>query len=327
VKLGPALVGFGLLTLIYVGALVYMDRQNHMFDQIADLASVLPHVALAAFLSFILRYARWRWLLGRRGFCVPRVAGFLSYLAGFALTASPGKVGELVRIRYFGRMGVPAERVIACFIFERVLDLVAVLLLAMLLAGLAPGVTLAFAFVALVIVATIILSRSGRVWVSLAHWLRDTRWHVSARYFLIVGEGLAGAMTFFRPIEFVGSFILGLGAWAIQSLGCVYLLANLGIVVPPLVAFALYPLALLIGAASMLPGGIGTIEAAIVLMLNSFGAPLQLAAIAAIGMRLSTLWFATALGLLAIPILEFIEQAGLRPRGSLEIKPAVARGP
>jgi uncharacterized membrane protein YbhN (UPF0104 family) len=319
-----ALIGFGLLTLIYVGALVYVDRQNHVFDHVADVVSVFPQVALVAFVSFVLRYARWRWLLGRRDFRVPCVAGFLSYLAGFTLTASPGKVGELVRVRYFGAMGVPAKQVVACFIFERVLDLIAVLLLAMLLAGLAPGVTLAFAFVALVVVAAVILSRTAAIWASLAQLLRDARWRGSARLFLIVGQGLTGAMSFFRPIEFAVSLMAGLAAWAIQSLGCVYLLAKLGIVVPPLAAFALYPLALLIGAASMLPGGIGTTEATIVFMLHSFGAPLELAAIAAIGMRLSTLWFAIALGLVAISILEFVKRKV--PCASPESKPAASTG-
>ena len=305
-KIGPALIGFGLLTVLYVGALVYVDRQNHIFEHGVDLATLLPQVAVFALVSYILRYVRWRWLLGRRGFQIRWVVGILAYVAGFALTASPGKVGELVRIRYFGAMGVPADQVIACFVFERMLDLVAVLLLSILLAGIAHGVVVAIVFVAVVIIGVVILSRSATLWISLAQWLREVRWHGSARLSLAIGQGLTGAMSFFRPREFTVSMALGLAAWAIQSLGCVYLLAKLGIVVPPLAAFALYPLALLVGAASMLPGGIGTTEAAIVVLLYSFGVPLEGATLAAIGMRLSTLWFAIALGFLAIPILEFV---------------------
>jgi uncharacterized protein (TIRG00374 family) len=322
-KIGTALVGFGLLTVLYIGALVYIDQENHVFEHGVDLAVVLPQVALFAFVSFILRYVRWRWLLGRRNFRFPWILGLLAYVSGFALTASPGKVGELLRVRYFGPMGVPAEQVIACFVFERMLDLVAVLLLSVLLAGFAPGVALAFAFVGLVIIAVVVLSRLATRWVSLAQWLREAQWHRSARLTLTIGKGLTGAMSFFRPREFTVAMMLGLAAWAIQSLGCVYLLAKLGIVVPPLAAFALYPLAMLIGAASMLPGGIGTTEAAIVLLLRSFGAPLDLAALAAIGMRLSSLWFVIALGFVAIFILEFVApKSNARPDAPLESKSA-----
>jgi uncharacterized protein (TIRG00374 family) len=304
-KIGPALIGFGLLTVLYIGALVYIDRENHVFEHGVDLAAVLPQVALFAFVSFVLRYVRWRWLLGRRDFRFPWILGLLAYVSGFALTASPGKVGEIVRVRYFGPMGVPADQVIACFVFERMLDLVAVLLLS-ILAGFAPGGALAFPFVALVIFAVVVLSRSASHWTSLAQWLQATQWHGLARLTLTIGKGLIGAMSFFNPREFTVAIMLGLAAWSIQSLGCVYLLAKLGIVVPPLAAFALYPSAMLIGAASMLPGGIGTTEAAIVLLLHSFGTPLDLAALAAIGMRLSSLWCAIALGFLAISILEFV---------------------
>jgi hypothetical protein len=132
-KIGPALIGLGLLTVFYIGALVYIDRENHVFEHGVDLAAVLPQAALFALVSFILRYVRWRWLLGRRDFRFPWIWGLLAYVSGFTLTASPGKAGELVRVRYFGPMGVPADQVITCFVFERMLDLVAVLLLSILL--------------------------------------------------------------------------------------------------------------------------------------------------------------------------------------------------
>jgi uncharacterized protein (TIRG00374 family) len=317
-KIGRALIGFGLLTALYVGALVYVDQQNHVFARGIDLAWLLPQVALFAFISFVLRAARWRWLLGRRRFHFRWVSGFLAYVSGFALTASPGKVGELVRVRYFGALGVPADQVVACFVFERLLDLVAVLLLARFLVGTAPGFATALAFVALVVVTVVALSRSANLWAALAQRLQQVRWHGWARLSLVIGRGLAGAMSFFRPLELAVAIAVGIIAWTIQSFGSVFLLGKLGIIVPPLAAFALYPLALLIGAASMLPGGIGTTEAAMILLLRGFGAPLDLAVLAAIGIRLSNLWFAIALGLLAIPILEFFARAALASRETVK---------
>jgi uncharacterized membrane protein YbhN (UPF0104 family) len=93
-----------------------------------------------------------------------------------------------------------------------------------------------------------------------------------------------------------------------QSLGCVYLIGKLDILVPWLIAFSLYPFALLVGAASMSPGGLGSTEAAMIVVLHEFGVPFDRATIAAIGIRLSTLWFAIVLGLLAILVLEFVNR-------------------
>jgi uncharacterized membrane protein YbhN (UPF0104 family) len=52
-------------------------------------------------LNYVLRVVRWRWYLGRLGH--PLTVGFsaLSYVAGFAFTLSPGKVGEVGRARYY----------------------------------------------------------------------------------------------------------------------------------------------------------------------------------------------------------------------------------
>jgi uncharacterized membrane protein YbhN (UPF0104 family) len=300
----PGLISFGLLTLLYLCVLLYLDRENHVFEHGVALAKLSPQVAVFALASFLLRFVRWRWLLGRRHFLIPWRTGLLAYLSGFALTASPGKVGELLRVRYFGTMGVPTDQVIGCFIFERMLDLIAILLLSTLLAGSAPGLTFAIAFVILVIVTVIVVSRSAARWKLLAQWLDGTGWHNAARSMYWVGSGLANALTFFTPCELSVSLVLGLAAWTVQSLGFVYILGRLEVVVPPIVAFAVYPLALLLGAASMLPGGIGTTEAAIVLLLNSYGVPLDRAALAAVGMRVSTLWFAIALGFASIAILE-----------------------
>ena len=45
-----------------------------------------------------------------------------------------------------------------------------------------------------------------------------------------------------------------------------------------------------------------------IVVLTQFGVPFDRATIAAIGIRLSTLWFAIVLGLLAILVLEFVNR-------------------
>jgi uncharacterized protein (TIRG00374 family) len=234
-----------------------------------------------------------------------------------------------MRVRYFSPMGVPPDQVIACFIFERVLDLIAVLLLLMLLVGTVPGIPAAFIFVVVVTAFVLVLVRYAGVWARLAQWLQKVQWVGLARFFSIIGQGLKGALRFFRPTELVICLSIGLAAWAIQSLGCVYLIGKLDILIPWLIAFSLYPLALLVGAASMSPGGVGTTEAAIIVVLTEFGVPFDRATIAAIGIRFSTLWFAIVLGFVAILVLEFvnrkpetINKTGHRPQPLLSLSDA-----
>ena len=48
-------------------------------------------------LNYALRFVRWQWYLSRLGHAIPAPQRALIYLAGFALTTTPGKAGEAGR--------------------------------------------------------------------------------------------------------------------------------------------------------------------------------------------------------------------------------------
>ena len=73
----------------------------------------------------------------------------------------------------------------------------------------------------------------------------------------------------------------------------------------PLALLALFPVAMLAGAASMLPGGLGSTEAILIALLTFSGAALAPASLAAVGIRLATLWLATVMGMAAFGWLEW----------------------
>ena len=118
-------------------------------------------------------------------------------------------------------------------------------------------------------------------------------------------DGIQGIGTWLNPLDVFVSFTLGLAAWLLTSYAFVWLLFNLGLGIPMLSAIAIYPIAMLIGAASMLPGGVGSTEAAIVVLLATLDTPITIATVAAIGIRVSSLWFSIICGLLALLILEY----------------------
>jgi hypothetical protein len=107
VKLHRAFAGFALLTVAYLCLLLWADRGRGLFAGIERLAPLLPPLMLASLLAYALRFARWTWLLRRAGYRVGDGRGFVAYLSGLAFTATPGKVGELLRIRYVAPRGVP----------------------------------------------------------------------------------------------------------------------------------------------------------------------------------------------------------------------------
>ncbi|WP_374669344.1 YbhN family protein [Ramlibacter sp.] len=298
--LGIAAAGVAL----YIGLLVWADARNDVFGRLPQVAALLPLLAASSVLSWSLRHARWHWLLGRAGHATPRGRGFLAYLAGFAFTATPGKLGELVRIRYFGPMGVPPATVLGVFVFERALDLLVLLMLAA--AGVRDARLFGFlaAFVACGLAAIVWLGRRPRHLGRPAAWLRLRRQRLPARLLRTLQRGLQACLQWVRPLDLLVGLAFGLAAWGVAIGAFVWLLGQLSVVLPAATAWAVLPTAMLAGAASMLPGGIGTTEAAIVALLALEGVAVATGLVAAVAIRLAGLWFAVVCGLAAITWLE-----------------------
>jgi uncharacterized membrane protein YbhN (UPF0104 family) len=303
-KLGKAAWGYGLIILVYLTMLLWVDAQKGFFELLPTALRQLPALMFFAMLSFGLRYARWFFLLRLAGSHVPVGRGWLAYLSGFAFTATPGKVGELVRIRYFGRLQVNASRVLSAFVFERALDLLVVLGLASLwvVDHQMLGLSAAFVFVLLLALGWVMLRPDGLG--ASAAFIAGRGWLRLARLLDFVAEALMGCRVWLKPWPLLVSVVLGLGAWSVTAYAFVHLLDSLRLDVPGLAAFSAYPLAMLVGAASMLPGGVGSTEAAIVVQLQWQGVPVATALLAAVVVRLGTMWFSVVCGLAAVLVLE-----------------------
>lgn len=291
----------------YLALLLYIDRGNGILARLAELGGPLTACGTLVLASFVLRYQRWHMALKAQGYAtIGWLVGLRAYLAGFAFTVSPGKAGELLRIRYFGRMAVPPRTVLATFIFERGLDLLVLTVLGLGAAALIP----AFGTLAAMVLGFLLVLCLAGCWPwlqkalsSLASRLPGTRPRQLA-HFLVDGVGHAGPLL--RPRLAAPGLVLGALAWLLTAAAFTYLCHAMGVSLGWPHALGIYPLAMLAGAASFVPGGVGTTEAAIVLMLVALGVPSEVALTAAVGIRLMTLWLAIAVGMLAMLHLEWL---------------------
>lgn len=301
---------FWLVGLAYIGLLFWLDQDKGRFSQLDELLMTMPILLGCALTALILRGLRWQWLLTRAGHSTGMTRGLLAYFTGFAFTATPGKVGELVRIRYLQPMGVPAARVISAFVFERTLDLLVVLGIALLAAWHWDVFPVVVGFVLLVVSVVLWMVRHPSHFDGLIHVLSGWGFSRVSRMFELIKEGIASSTAWLTPLDLVVSLVLGTVAWGLTTFAFVFLLNQLGISLPLLTSLAIYPTAMLAGAASMLPGGLGSTEAAVIALLAGMGVSVSQGAIAAIGIRLATLWFAILLGFLSMLFLESQSRLG-----------------
>ena len=92
---------------------------------------------------------------------------------------------------------------------------------------------------------------------------------------------------------------LGALAWALEGVALWLIVIGLGEHVPITVALPISAAAALVGAATVLPGGLIGFEGSMVALLRQAGLTVAAASTATLLTRLATLWLAVLIGLLA----------------------------
>jgi uncharacterized membrane protein YbhN (UPF0104 family) len=249
-------------------------------------------LALAcSLLNYALRFARWQAYLQALGHAVPGVASLRIYLAGFAFTPTPGKAGELARGLFLRRHGVPVAHGAAAFLSERLSDLLAVLLLALIgLHALPQAQGLLQASAALV--GALVLAGALAL-----------RWPLPAgpglRHKLL--SALHATRHCHRPLLWAGATLLALLGWGAEAWAFHQILQAMDLPLGLALAAGVYAAGMLAGALSLLPGGLGGAEAVMVGLLVALGADAAQAVAATVLIRAATLWFAVAIGLAVLP--------------------------
>ena len=269
-------------------------------------------ILACSFGNYVLRFLRWQYFLRCLGQRLPWLRHFTYYLAGFALTTTPAKAGETIRSLYLKSHGVRIRHSLASFFCERFLDLLVVTLLASLVLLQFADHRYFIAATAAVLLGMLAVLRS-RGLLRLLSRLAGGRRGKLARLAEHLACLLEAAQALLRPRPLSAGLLLGLLAWAVQGLAFAFILTQLGQPLPLPQAFSIYAISLLAGALSFIPGGIGATEAVMYLLLFRSGVAQEAALVIPIISRVSTLWFAVALGLLASMYL------GLR--GSNEAEP------
>lgn len=293
--------GLYLLLLVFAGFCLHLLRRDLAQLPQVDLGAQGGAVALCAGLSLLnyaLRVLRWHVFMARLGHSFSLLRNALYYVAGFAFTLSPGKLGELARIRYYQRHGVGAAPVTAAFFVERLQDLVAILLLAVV--GLA-SYTRESGYGALFVVAGLMVVAA----VALTAWLpwseiearSQSRSGTVGRLLGKLAHTMVQARTLSGPGLLLSGCLIGLLAWGSEGVG----LGVLGALAPQVPldfgsAAGIYAVAVLAGALSFLPGGLGGTEAVMIALLHAWGLPPGSAILLTLLCRLLTLWLAVLIG-------------------------------
>jgi glycosyltransferase 2 family protein len=262
--------------------------------------SLVPAILGLVSLSYVGRFVRWAYYLSVLKVSMPLRINAAVFVAGLSMTISPGKLGEVLKSVFVRQSsGAPVARTAPAVVAERATDgtgMVAWGFLGAFALGLGPETMVVFLAVAALGIAVLRSKRlsllAERVLLKLP--LLDRLAPHLEGFHASSNELLAA-----RPL-LVGT-VISILSWGLECLAVYLCAVGLGADVSFLLVVFVFATSSLIGVLSMLPGGIGAVEAGLAVQFRVLaGLSDGLAGALTLVIRLATLWFATLVGIVGL---------------------------
>ena len=252
--------------------------------------------------NYFLRGFRWH-VFGRKlDVRLPLQRLALYYSAGFALVTTPGKVGTALRLWLMNKgHGIPYVRSTPMLFMDNFTDLLAMLILAGLGASAFAGHATSLLIIAGIASALILLLARPALLIKILTWVHTRLGNPKEKLFMSLLGLIQNTQSLFSPKVLSTTVLFSIIGWAAECYAFWFLLQELGQTISLTSATFIFAFATLVGALSMLPGGLGSAEAVMMALLLALGIPTPTALAATAIIRFTTLWFAVIIGFIVLP--------------------------
>lgn len=281
---------------VYIGFVLYSDvtkiSEHFLKINITFLFIVLP-IEICA---FFLRSIRQKVLLDDIGVKIPLSTNFKIFVAGLSMTITPGGSGEIIKSHFLKKhYNFSTSKTLPLVFVERFHDFLAVTTIIFL--------SLLFSY----IWQSFLLVGVSSVFLIIIYSI--LRKKILFEKFLSKIKKIKFLSKYIPSLEFSNSLVLltswkttikvwpiSVISWLIEVISFYYVFKafeiNLNFIEVGQVVFT----SILVGALSLLPGGLGLTEGSLIALLVERGYELSIVTAAVLMLRIVTIWFATALG-------------------------------
>ena len=262
-------------------------------------------------IGYLIRYFRWKLILNSFGFYPSAKTESKLWLASYSFTATPGKLGELIRCYFLRKIfNIPLKYSFFSIIFERLFDLIAVLIILVCYLifyhqDFIFSLEKKF-FIGSALSIFLILSLRIKL-IDLKKIIKnffDIKFKFFGNIFKIreISE-LNNLENLLKLNVLIKISFLSLISWSLEGIAFFFLLRKLNFDISILSSTFIHTSAGLIGALTLLPGGIGSTEALTVYILKSHTIPIHYGIPITSIIRLMTIWYITLIGSIALFII------------------------
>lgn len=287
---------------LYVAFLIFFD-----FKQIYDKFFTLKHeyiipILILAPCSWFILFLRWHLLLKNSNIDIPKKESLKVNLAGYALSITPGKVGELFKSHFIKiKFGIPQKNTMPIIVAEQFYTLLGLTLIGMIgiwyfKFGLyVMAVTVSILIFALIILSSSFVFQKFSKLMSKIPFLSKYSKSFLDSYVIIKAS--------FRKKIFLYATLLSFLFWVIECMIVYFVILSFNLTMEFFNVASIYATSIILGVISFLPLGIGVVEGSLAGFFNLQGIDISTALILVIIIRVFTRWYGVSVGLIALKLI------------------------
>lgn len=292
-------VSIAIAAFIYLAFTIYADYRKVISSFNNFNWILLPVLLLLSFGNYISRFFKWEYYLRVIDVKLQTIDSLSIFMSGLIMSITPGKMGELLKSYLIKQVnGTPISKTAPIVFAERVTDFLSLTILA--LAGAyyfnyGKIITIAIGF-ALISVITIISNKKlfYKIITQLSH-IGFISKHISK---IITAYDSSAILLSIKPLFLMT--LLSIVSWGFECIGYFIILNNFRIETGLYWSIFSYSFSTIVGALSMLPGGLGITEGSLSFMLIQKGVKENVAFASTFIVRAVTLWFAVIVGIISV---------------------------
>lgn len=286
----------GILYLVFT---IYADFNQVLNAFIKFNWFLLPALLVLSLLNYLFRFFKWDYYLGVIEVKIKKIDSLFVFMSGLVMSVTPGKLGELLKSLLVKEItNVPISKTAPIILAERLTDFISLLILAIIGAFVFDfGGTISLTISFLLILVIILISNKN-LSIPLLNQLEKIEF--LRKYLTNIHAAYESSYLLLKPLPLVSMTFISLLAWGFECLGYYLILLNFDVNFGLLWASFSYGFSTIVGAVSMLPGGLGITEGSLTFLLIQKNISKDIAVTTTFIVRVVTLWFAVLVGIISV---------------------------
>jgi len=295
------LITLAVAGLLYLAFTIYADFNKVIFTFGQFDWVLLPLLLFLSLLNYFTRFLKWNYYLSIIKVNIKIVDSFSIFMSGLIMSVTPGKVGELLKSYLVKEVtGVPVSKTAPVVFTERVTDFLSLLMIALFgtfAFNYGFGISISVSVFFIVVIYIISNKKLSLAIISFAE-----RFKLVKKYITQLHHVYESSYQLLRPAPLIKMTLLSLISWSFECLGYYLILLNFDVTFGIFWASFSYAFAIIAGAISMLPGGLGITEGSLTFLLIERGVANEIAVTTTFLVRVVTLWFAVLIGIVSVSL-------------------------